>query len=63
MPGVDGCLLVRGPSPGDVLLALIRIPNAAGLMAEEVGAPFCACPTVLCGRFEGGREVWARGEG
>lgn len=63
MPGVEGCLLVRAPSPGDVVLALIRIPKAAGLIADEVGAAFRACETALCGRVEGGRVVWARGEG
>ena len=61
MPGVEGCLVVRAPSPGDVLLALIR--KAAGLMADEVGAAFCACTTALCGRADGGRVVWASGDG
>ena len=32
-------------------------------MADEVGAAFRACETALCGRAEGGRVVWARGEG
>lgn len=63
IPGVEGCLLVRAASPGDVLLALICIPKTAGPMADEVGAAFCACTTALCGRVEGGRVVWARGEG
>lgn len=63
MPGVEGCLLVRAASPEDVLLALIRIPKAAGLMADAVGAAFWACTTAVCGRVEGGRVVWASGEG
>lgn len=63
IPGVEGCLLVRGPSPGDVLLALICVPKAAGVMADDVGVAFCACRVALCCRVEGGRVVWARGEG
>ena len=54
---------MRAPSPGDVLLTLIRIPKVAELIAEEVAAAFCACTRALCGKVEGGREVWARGEG
>lgn len=63
IPGVEGCLLVRVASAGDVLLALIRIPKAAGFMVDEVGAAFCVCTTALWGEADGGRVVWARGEG
>ncbi len=63
MPGVEGCLFVLAPSTGDVLFAPIRNPEVTVLMADEVGGAFCACTTALCGRVEGGREVWARGEG
>lgn len=63
IPAVEGCLLVRAPSAGDVLLALMRVPKAAEFMADEVGPAFCACTTALCGRAEGGRVVWASGDG
>ena len=63
MPGVEGCLYVRAPSTGDVLLAPTRIPKAVGFMADEVGGAFCAGSTAPWGWVEGGREVWASGEG
>ena len=40
IPGVEGCLFVRRPSTGDVLVAPIRIPELVGLMAEGFGAAF-----------------------
>lgn len=63
IPGVEGCLLVRAPSAGDVLLAPMCIPTAAGFMVDEVGGTFCACDTALWGEADGGRVVWAKGEG
>ena len=63
MPGVEGCLLVRAASAKEVLLALRRIAEAAEFIAEEVGPAFCACSIALGGRTEGGRVVWARGDG
>lgn len=64
IPGVEGCLVVR-VSVGGVLTALpalMQCPKVGLMLSGEIAACW-ACMIALCGKVDGGRVVWARGDG